>query len=300
VTRNVGTSPNTTVLAIVTTVVAVLLTALVQAALSGIYSAALYRYATGTGSTAGFDDSTLQGNGNQIIFDDFASLDFTEYEAAWRAPAAAGRAFDVGYIRSTRDESLNSYGSSLDDLDTLLRTAPEVERCFVQRAFEFFNGADQAVDPGFLDDVAADMHATKNANDRLERALQRILTGDTFRAPDRNSTVCYDVAPGDAGAHRPPCEVASILRANCASCHSGSNPQAGLDLTTWEKAGDGGFGFRHVVGGQAIARSDTFARMHDRVTTSDLTRQMPQLKDMPLHQREALALWLQKQIDAAR
>ena len=247
-----------------------------------------------------FDDATLQQNGNQIIFDDFASLDFTEYESAWRAPAGAGRELDVGYIRSTRDESLNSYGSTLGDLDTLLKTAPEVERCFVQRAFEYFNGADQAVDPGFLDDIAADLHKTKSGGDRLERALQRILTGDTFRVPDRNSTVCYDVAPGDSGAHRPPCEVASILRANCATCHSGANAQAGLDLTTWEKASDGGFGFRQIVGGQAIARADTFARMHDRVTTSDLTRQMPQLKDMPLHQREALALWLQKQIDSAK
>jgi hypothetical protein len=237
-----------------------------------------------------FDDQTLDLNGGAIIFDDFASLDYREYETSWRAPTGAGREFDVGYIRSTRDAALNSYGSNLADLDQILRTAPEVERCFVQRAFEYFNGADQAVDPGFLDDVTAGMRDA--GGDRLEHALSRILAGETFRAPDRNSTVCYDVAPGTDSAHSPPCEVASILRAHCATCHSGGSPQGGLDVTSWD-----GSGFRHVVGGAAVPRADTFARMLDRVTTSDVTRQMPQGKDMPLRAREQLALWLQSQID---
>jgi hypothetical protein len=35
--------------------------ALVQAALSGIYSAALYRHATGAGATAGFEPALLTG-----------------------------------------------------------------------------------------------------------------------------------------------------------------------------------------------------------------------------------------------
>jgi hypothetical protein len=242
-----------------------------------------------------FTDQTLSQNGGIIIFDDFATIDYNQYEAAWRAPAGSGRAFDIGYIRSTRDPSLNSYGSSIDDLDQLLHTAPEVERCFVQRMFQYFNGADQAVDPGFLDDVATTMHGA--GKDRLQRGLTRILTGATFREEARNSNVCYDLAPGTDGAHRPPCEVASILRANCVSCHGGANPQSGLDLTQWEKASDGVFGFRHVVDGVAVERADTFARMKDRVMTSDLTRQMPQAKDMPLRQREQLALWLQRMID---
>lgn len=48
------------VAAIVVAVTAVLLTTLVQAALSGIYSAALYRYATTKEGTAGFDSGTLR------------------------------------------------------------------------------------------------------------------------------------------------------------------------------------------------------------------------------------------------
>ncbi len=232
-----------------------------------------------------FNKQTLDANGGFIIFDDFAAMDYRQYEQAWRAPTGSGRQFDVGYIRSTRDESLNSYGDTLADLDTLLQTAPEVERCFTQRMFEFVNGTDQAVDPGFLDDVTADMHAA-GAN-RLERGLVRVLTGNTFRAPDRNSTVCYDLAPGTEGAQRPPCEVASILRTHCGGCHTGDGAQAGLDLSRWESR-DGGFGFP-----SRADRAETFSRMIDRLTTSDLSRQMPQAKDMPLRQREQLVLWLQ-------
>jgi hypothetical protein len=48
------------VLALVLTVLAVGITALVQAALSGIYAAALYRYATTGEGTRGFDTSTMK------------------------------------------------------------------------------------------------------------------------------------------------------------------------------------------------------------------------------------------------
>jgi hypothetical protein len=236
-----------------------------------------------------FNEETLNQNGGQIIFDDFASLTYSEYEKAWLAPPGAGRQFDVGYIRSTRDPSANSYGDTLQDLDTLLKTAPEVERCFAQRMFEYFNGADQAVDPGFLDQVSTEMKA--GGADRLQYGIVRILTGETFRAEDRNTNVCYDLAPGTDTAHRPPCEVASILRTHCGSCHGGGTVQAGLDLSTWVSR-DGGFGFTSSVG-----RIETFTRMLDRVTTSDLALQMPQARDMPLRQREQLALWLQKMID---
>lgn len=46
-------------LAVATLVIALVIGALVQAALSGIYSAALYRYASGEGESAGFDSALL-------------------------------------------------------------------------------------------------------------------------------------------------------------------------------------------------------------------------------------------------
>ena len=47
-------------LAVMLTVLGIAITALVQAALSGIYSAALYRYATGGKETVGFDSNALK------------------------------------------------------------------------------------------------------------------------------------------------------------------------------------------------------------------------------------------------
>lgn len=233
-----------------------------------------------------YDAATLDQAGGTITFDDGASASFGTYEQAWKV----GGNLEVGYIRSTSDRSLNSYGDTLADLDTILQTAPEVERCFAQRVFQHFNGVDQAVDPGFLDDVAADMH-DKGAG-RLKIALTRVIAGETFRATDRNTAVCYDRAPGTTSKNAPPCEVASILRANCTTCHGGSNPQAGLDLSIWEAGTDGKYGFRATN-----SRADTLAHMLERVTTSDVTRQMPQGRDMSLPAREQLALWIQQQID---
>ncbi|HTL33791.1 MAG TPA: c-type cytochrome domain-containing protein [Kofleriaceae bacterium] len=236
-----------------------------------------------------YTKATLQQAGNMITFDDGAQANFTTYEQAWRAPAGTGRNLNIGYIRSTSDDSLNSYGDTLADLDTILQTAPEVERCFVQRMFQHFNGVDQAVDPGFLDDVAADIHS--KGPDRMKIALTRIIAGETFRATDRSSATCYDLAPNSSSKNSPPCEVASILKANCVSCHGGANPQAGLDLSVWEKDDDGKYGFH----GQ-VSHTEILTRMLERVTTSDLARQMPQGREMNLHAREQLALWIQQQL----
>jgi hypothetical protein len=54
-------SKSLVVLMIMLTIAALVITSLIQAALSGIYSAALYRYATDSGATQGFDRAALQG-----------------------------------------------------------------------------------------------------------------------------------------------------------------------------------------------------------------------------------------------
>lgn len=245
-----------------------------------------------------FTDELLQQNAGFITFDDGAQIQFSEYDASWFAEPGSSRPYNIGYIRSTHDQSANSYGVDLADLDTLLKTAPEVERCFNKRLFEYFNGSEQAVDPGFLEDVSADAHE-QGAN-RLRRAVTRILAGETFRTPKRNTNTCYDLEPGAIAKNRPPCEVASTLKASCTSCHSPALAQGGLDLTVWEKAnGSGGFGFKHIVDGKQLDRAETFKRMLDRVSTADLAKQMPLGLDMALRKREDLVLWLRAQVEAA-
>jgi hypothetical protein len=242
-----------------------------------------------------YTDAVLAESDGEIDFDDGAVMDFARYEDAWRAPPGSRRAFDVGFIRSTRDEAQNSYGDDLGDLDAVIATAPETDRCVVQRMFEHFNGRDQAVDPGFLDDVTAEMR--RSGADGFRRALTRIVTGATFHATERHTSVCYDVAPGAAAANRPPCAVASFLTTYCAACHSAGVRQGGLDLTAWTVGEDGAFGFPHVdAAGRSIAREATLAAMVDRLRTNDLTRQMPMAREMPLQTREHLVLWLEQQL----
>src|SRR5262249_21481589 len=51
-----------------------------------------------------------------IIFDDLASKDRALYEAVWKRASKLPPAWNVGYIRSARYHSYNSYGTSMGDL----------------------------------------------------------------------------------------------------------------------------------------------------------------------------------------
>src|SRR5262245_2543244 len=82
-----------------------------------------------------------------IIFDDLASKDRALYEAVWKA-ARKLPAWNIGYIRSARFHSYNSYGTSMGDLARILRTAPEVKRCLVKRLHEYIVAEDQTIEIG--------------------------------------------------------------------------------------------------------------------------------------------------------
>src|SRR5581483_5300430 len=51
-----------------------------------------------------------------IIFDDLATKDRALYGAVWKGAGKAGPAWNIGYIRSARWQSYNSYGTSMADL----------------------------------------------------------------------------------------------------------------------------------------------------------------------------------------
>lgn len=76
-------------------------------------------------------------------------MDRAEYIGQWKKiPGDMSSSWNIGYIRSATDESRNSYGESLEDLERILSTAPEVKACFVRRTFEYFLGNEQAVSQG--------------------------------------------------------------------------------------------------------------------------------------------------------
>ncbi|MGZ3652043.1 MAG: hypothetical protein ACXWSC_12695, partial [Bdellovibrionota bacterium] len=66
-----------------------------------------------------FRDFSMNRN---ITFDDGAKVNLEQYESAWLMPPGSPRKWNVGYVRSVSDETLNDYGSTLDDLHANFRS----------------------------------------------------------------------------------------------------------------------------------------------------------------------------------
>jgi len=148
-----------------------------------------------------------------IVFDDQANVPLHEYTDEWRAPAGAPRDWNIGYIRSPSDESLNEYGETLDDLAQILKTAPEVRSCLSKRVLQYTTSSDQTFDGTYIDHVT-EVFNQKAEHDSLGAFKDLFATAvlnKTYLNPDRSPTECYDYKPGVDPASRPPCQVAAIL-----------------------------------------------------------------------------------------
>lgn len=233
------------------------------------------------------------GAEDTLIFDDMAQADRQTYADAWRAPEGSGRTWDIGYIRSLDEPTLNSYGESFPDLFRTIRAAPEAKRCLVRRIFEHFNGEGQALDPAWLEDVTRRFteEAAHDSAAAVRRTVARVVLGHTFAEPDPVSTRCYD-RPSDATTGGPPCRVSHLLEKHCASCHGAAG---GLDLTRWITLVGGDAGFPHVRDGAPVPRAETMRRVVERLESTDDELRMPLNKFMPAEDREAIYLWAQKE-----
>jgi hypothetical protein len=232
----------------------------------------------------------------QIFFDDGANASRVDYEKPWKAAPETGREWNIGYIRSTTDDKLNTFGSNFTDLLQLLQTAPEVKECFVRRAFEYVVGENQVVDRGWLKSVTAKMTETEKTSTTaaIKGVFADIVMSKAFLARDRNNNECYDLPTGTAAKNRAPCQIANIIERNCASCHSETSKQGGLDLTTWKVQANGQPGFNHTADGQPLPPSESFQKILERLATTDQSKRMPLMRAMPPQDLEALFLWLQK------
>ncbi|MGQ0506024.1 MAG: hypothetical protein ACT4TC_11980 [Myxococcaceae bacterium] len=235
---------------------------------------------------------------SSMLFDDLAVMDKATYDASWAGAPGSGRAWNVGYIRSARDESQNAYGQSLEDLFRIIETAPEAKACVVRRTFEFFNGTDQQVDPGYLAYLSTQFtaEAETDSSAAFRALIRRILVSRTFRAVDARSTECYDRAPGTSSQAGPPCAVSFILQANCAQCHNATNALGGLNLGQWGRDPDGRSTFAHAGPQGQLKAEETFTRLLERISTADEKRSMPLARQMPAADRETLYLWLQERL----
>jgi hypothetical protein len=238
----------------------------------------------------------------QIIFDDLVTIDRKSYDASWAAPAGSGRPWDVGYVRSSDDPSLNAYGSSLEDLFGIIQKAPEARQCLVRRMLEFYVGEQQVFDPGWVEGLAKDFSARVvadggNGTGAFKETLARIALSRSFAEPDLVSTTCYDRPAGTPDGVAPPCAVAFLLQRHCTSCHSGGAPAAGLDLSGWI-AVDGAHTFPHRRGGAQRTRLETLSALADRLSTTDADARMPPSVHIPSDDRERLFLWVNDQLTA--
>ncbi len=237
-----------------------------------------------------FDFSRAQ----YLTFDDLASVERSRYVAGWQASAQSGRQWNVGYIRSPGNDSINSYGDSLADLSAIIRNAPEAKQCLMKRLVQYAVAEDQAIDAGWLDQLTKRFaaEAAQNSAAAMRNAIVTVVTSTAFRQSDADPQRCYDSAPEGRRKDAPPCQVASILERNCARCH-GSAGDSRLDLTTWSAAD----GFVHLDSqGHPIPARDSLARLIDSITTSDPAHRMPRGRPMTSQDRQALYKWAQERL----
>lgn len=219
------------------------------------------------------------------VFDDnavFSGDRLTSYRASWP---------QTGYIRSTRDSSLNDYGENLADLSAILRKAPEVKQCLTRRMAEYVLGKDQVYDGGWLQHLTARFDPPADSASAFRDVMKTLVLSRSFTVADPRPDRCYDFYPPGA---EPPvaCAVAHTIRNSCAQCHQSTAARnGGLDLTKWENGT-----FPHLdAAGNPVPRGETFTRIADRLNTSDPRRAMPRNRDMNPAEKSRLYLWALEQ-----
>jgi hypothetical protein len=239
------------------------------------------------------------GRALMVVFDDDANSDRTKYETNWAAAPGSPRKWNVGYIRSPRWEDANAYGNGVGDLSRIMRASPEPKRCLMKRLYQYLVAEDQAIDGAYLDALTRkfEAEAAVNSSTAMKNAIVRIVSSNAYRKQDADPRRCYDRAPRAKSEGAPPCSVAYILEKNCAQCHSGAEPSGGLELTKWTAPPGGTMpSFPHRgADGKTVTPHETFARLVERLSTSDPARRMPKQMAMPSQERQALFLWAQEE-----
>ena len=229
-----------------------------------------------------------------IRFDDNAKASSVKYMKSWLGGPASNGGWNVGYVRSVQYLNRNDYGTTLADLDAILRRAPEPRRCVIKRLSQFLIGENQAIDGDYLDAVAAEFvtGAEQDSSTALKRAVKRLVTSDAFRRHDLDPKQCYDHLQGFDPASSPPCLVAHTFRTSCAGCHGSESPRARLDLTKWVLLPDGTRNFVHLDGqGHQRDTRTTMTAIVERLSATDPVKQMPLGKFLGHQDRELLYLW---------
>jgi hypothetical protein len=236
---------------------------------------------------------------NTIVFDDGATQSKPDYDQNWKRDLPPGQLWNIGYVRSSTDPTVNTYGTSIDDLLGIMKTAPEARQCFVKRLFQYLVSPDQTIDGDYLALLTNEFNtetAQVSSGYALKQAAARIVLSKTFLNSNPDTSQCYDFGSAPTPSNRPPCQVASILTNRCTKCHGSTANAPFLDLSHWQTFPDGTSDFPHLDGsGQQVPAAETFRRLIDRLSTDDPDRRMPYLSDMPALERATLFKWVSSQ-----
>ena len=234
---------------------------------------------------------------NEIIFDDQARMDKAEYDKNWKNPEGSVREWNIGVVRSEKDEQANHYGENLQDLFQILKKMPEVKQCLTRRVFEYVTHKKQNVDRGYIEESYKkfDTLAQQNSSEAIKYLFKSFVLSNTFSHPDPEIKECYDFPANFDPRGVPPCEVRFILDSKCASCHFPFGGEKGLDLLSWVEFEDG-FGFIHTPEGEQLPVKETFKRMKEALSTPDPKKRMPLDQHMDPVDRETLFLWVEEQM----
>jgi hypothetical protein len=243
-------------------------------------------------------------NDNLMIFDDASIIRneaYTKYMSSWLAPAGSGRKWDVGYIRSAKDPSKNTYGDSLKDLAQIIRSSNEVKQCLTKRMAEFFLGKDQVYDTEWVNSLAQKFEEAAKSQDQGASSLafkeitKTLLLSQTFVKADPEKDQCYDFAPGNQASSLP-CEISFLMKKNCTQCHSATGAAGGLDFTSWKAQANGETNFKHLGrDGIQQAKKVTFEKLLESLSTADEAKLMPLSKFMSPNERAQIFKWVNRE-----
>ena len=130
-----------------------------------------------------------------MSFSDGVESDYAEYESNWLAEAGSPRTWNIGYIRDLKNPERNSYGETLDDLYSVLKSAPEVRKCLVRKAFAYFVSSKQAIDEKFLDELTKNFNkvtAEKNSGLAFKALVKSLVLSKSFAETNPKASALYD------------------------------------------------------------------------------------------------------------
>ncbi len=237
----------------------------------------------------------IDGFGNQltsfetpqtfISFSDGARRELKSYVAGWKGAAGSNHTWDVAYIRSSIDDSLNDYSDhpenpQFGDLLAIIRKSPEVKQCFVRRTFEYFVGDKQVFDEAYLESITKDFiqQSETAPSDALKELIFKAVNSKTFKQANANPDECYDLPKGIDLSKRAPCKIAAVLERNCLSCHRGTSAAGGLDLSEW------------------TSDKNVYQNIVDRLESTDPSLRMPLNKHMSDRDRDILFLYFKEKL----